>query len=86
MFIFNCLKFLCLCWFWIRPNKKPSATVYFSFFILLYIVILTGPLGASRFMVPVLPIYLIMAVIGGWDLMNKIRNYERKTSLTLPSS
>ena len=79
VFVGNCIKFLCFIWFWIQHWKHASMITYLSLLFLLYIVLLTGPLGASRFMVPVLLIYLVMATIGFTDLLHrfKINRAER---------
>ena len=78
IFVGNCIKFLCFIWFWIQQWRQASMTTYLSLIFLLYIVLLTGPLGASRFMVPVLLIYLVMATVGFTDLLQSFRAKRAK--------
>ncbi|OED38083.1 hypothetical protein AB832_04755 [Flavobacteriaceae bacterium (ex Bugula neritina AB1)] len=88
IFGFNVLKLIGFIWFWIKNYKKASLLFWILFFVIAYIVALTGPLGASRFFVPVLPIYLLFSVIGMSHLISiiKKRYYCTNTSLTFPSS
>ncbi|WP_299897818.1 glycosyltransferase family 39 protein [uncultured Aquimarina sp.] len=66
---FNLIKAVGFIWFWIKNYKKANLTILIILSVVLYIVILTGPLGASRFFVPILPAYLLFAVLGCNDIV-----------------
>jgi 4-amino-4-deoxy-L-arabinose transferase-like glycosyltransferase len=57
IFLFNTFKFLCFVFFIIRLNSNKYLKG-FVLFLILYVAFLTGPLGASRFMMPLLPLYI----------------------------
>ncbi|GAA0712799.1 hypothetical protein GCM10009430_03630 [Aquimarina litoralis] len=73
---FNLVKVVGFIWFWIKNYKEVNLTILTIIFIVLYIVILTGPLGASRFFVPILPAYLVFAVLGCNDIVLKLTKNE----------
>ncbi|GAA4115871.1 hypothetical protein GCM10022393_16240 [Aquimarina addita] len=75
--LFNLLKVVSFIWFWIINYKKTNLILLFILFIILYIIFLTGPLGASRFFVPVLPAYLLFSSIGFVDLIKRLRKKTR---------
>ena len=62
--LFNVLKFIGFVLFWIKNYRTVPKTYWFMLFILVYIVGLTGIIGASRFFITVLPFYLIFAALG----------------------
>lgn len=63
--LFNLLKFLGLVFFF--ANKKVKVELRILIFILVgYIVLATGPSGASRFAMPLLPI-IIFACLSSWN-------------------
>jgi hypothetical protein len=62
--IFNIIKFLGFIAFWIKNHKKTPSVLWLAFFIIIYVTLLTGPLSASRFLVPFLPLYCMFAAIG----------------------
>jgi hypothetical protein len=64
IFIFNLIKIYGFLIFWIKNYKSTSPTLWFVLLIIIYISILTGPGGASRFLVPVIPIYCMIASLG----------------------
>ncbi|WP_108804885.1 glycosyltransferase family 39 protein [Aquimarina sp. Aq107] len=73
--IFNLLKGVGFIWFWIKNYRETSFILATILFIILYIVALTGPLGASRFFVPILPSYLIISVLGFSNLTTSLKSY-----------
>jgi 4-amino-4-deoxy-L-arabinose transferase-like glycosyltransferase len=54
---FNLLKAACFLLF-IFSRKINKGVLWFIVFLIFYIALLTGPLGASRFMMPLLPLYM----------------------------
>ncbi len=62
--ILNIFKVIGFILFWIKHYKTAPALQWFMLFIIIYITMLTGLIGASRFMVPLLPIYLLFATLG----------------------
>ncbi len=77
---FNFIKIAGFIFFGIKNCTKLSYSLWFMVILLGYIIGLTGPLGASRFMVPILPIYLIIAVIG---IESLLKNYLKKLYLKI---
>ncbi|WP_405209269.1 glycosyltransferase family 39 protein [Aquimarina sp. LLG6339-5] len=73
--IFNLLKGIGFIWFWIKNYRKTNFVLATILFIILYIVSLTGPLGASRFFVPILPSYLIISALGFSDLTTSLKTH-----------
>ncbi len=61
---FNIIKAFGFILFWIKNYKTASPFLIFTLFIIVYIACLTGPSGASRFLVPILPLYCIFASQG----------------------
>ncbi|WP_299435096.1 hypothetical protein [uncultured Aquimarina sp.] len=74
--IFNFLKLTGFIWFWIKNYKRSNLLILSFLFVILYIVALTGPLGASRFFVPILPTYLMFSVLGFTDLIHKLKHFR----------
>jgi hypothetical protein len=64
IFVFNLIKMYGFTIYWVMHYKTATPILYFALFIILYIAILTGPGGASRFLVPVLPFYCMFASKG----------------------
>tara|TARA_R110002049_G_scaffold1113_8_gene8231 strand:+ start:2916 stop:4220 length:1305 start_codon:yes stop_codon:yes gene_type:complete len=62
--LFNVFKIVGFILFWIKNHKKTPAVFWFMLFIITYFVVLTGIIGAARFLVPILPIYLLFATLG----------------------
>lgn len=62
--IFNLLKLYGFSKYWIINYKASPPVFWFSLFIILYVTLLTGPLSASRFLVPLLPLYCMFASLG----------------------
>ncbi|MCB0450240.1 MAG: glycosyltransferase family 39 protein [Confluentibacter sp.] len=64
LLLFNVFKLIGFVLFWVRHYKTAPALYWFMLLIILYIVGLTGPIGAARFLVPILPMYLLFATSG----------------------
>ncbi|MFD1616464.1 hypothetical protein [Gelatiniphilus marinus] len=64
LMLFNILKLIGFALFWKNNYKTAPKVFWFMLFIIAYITVLTGLIGASRFLVSVLPIYLLFAVLG----------------------
>jgi hypothetical protein len=64
MLLFNIFKLAGFVIFWINNYKTTPALFWFMLFIIIYIVTLTGLIGSARFLVPILPIYLMFAALG----------------------
>ncbi len=62
--LFNLFKIVGFAMFWIKQYKNVPKALWFMLFIIIYIVALTGIIGAARFLVPVLPLYLFIATLG----------------------
>ena len=62
--IFNLFKIIGFILFWIKNYNKTPAVFWFMLFIIAYFFALTGIIGAARFLVPILPIYLLFATLG----------------------
>ncbi len=84
--LINLFKFLGFLWFLIKHLKKASLIIWVMLIFIGYIVGLTGPIGASRFLIPILPLYLFLSLYGLSNLLVTIKNYWTKTSFTSPSS
>lgn len=71
LFLFNVLKLILMVKFLF--NRSYSILIRIMILILpLYIVAVTGPIGASRFLMPVLPIIFIMSMAQKkWNLFSK---------------
>ncbi len=82
----NLFKFMGFIWFLVTLLRKSPFHFWIIAFFVLYVAVITGPIGAARFVVPILPLYLFMGIYGLGDLMKKIRNYWARTSLAFPSS
>lgn len=64
IFLFNIIKIVGFILFWIKNHNKAPTVFWFMLFIITYFVVLTGLIGAARFLVPILPIYILFAVLG----------------------
>ncbi len=73
--LLNLIKGVGFVWFWIKNYRKTNFVIVTTLFLILYVVALTGPLGASRFFVPVLPAYLVFSVLGCSDLLATLKNF-----------
>ncbi|WP_425555840.1 hypothetical protein [Flavivirga jejuensis] len=62
--LFNMFKIIGFVLFWIKHYKTTSSLCWFMLFIIIYFAALTGIIGTSRFLVPLLPIYLLFSTIG----------------------
>jgi hypothetical protein len=62
--IFNLFKIVGFILFWIKNYNKTPAVFSFMLFIIAYFFLLTGVIGAARFLIPILPIYLLFATLG----------------------
>ncbi|WP_165876077.1 glycosyltransferase family protein [Mariniflexile fucanivorans] len=80
--IFNLLKLYGFCRFWITNYKIAPPVLWFAFFIIIYITFLTGPLAASRFLVPLLPLYCMFASLGLLIHFKSFKNHN-KSNLTI---
>jgi len=71
LFIFNLFKILLLIKFLF--NKKIALIIRLALLCFpIYIVFLTGPIGASRFLMPVIPLLFTMVLsIESWNLLKK---------------
>ncbi|MFD0990241.1 hypothetical protein ACFQ1R_09045 [Mariniflexile jejuense] len=72
--ILNLIKLFGFGKFWITNYKTVSPVLWLAFFIIIYVTLLTGPLSASRFLVPLLPLYCMFASLGLLNLQKKIIN------------
>jgi len=84
--IINLVKFLGFLWFLIKLLKRAPFIFWIILIFVGYISGITGPLGAARFMIPILPLYLFLALYGIGDLLNTLKIYWAKISLISPSS
>ncbi|WP_299520932.1 hypothetical protein [Winogradskyella sp.] len=73
--LFNLIKFLGFLWFLIRKLKQSKLIIWIIFGFILYIAGLTGPLGASRFIIPVLPLYLFISLYGISDFISTTKSF-----------
>jgi 4-amino-4-deoxy-L-arabinose transferase-like glycosyltransferase len=64
LLIVNCAKFFGFLVFTFSRRKVPIVLLLLSVLMVGYIAVLVGPVGASRFLVPVLPIYLYSSLVG----------------------
>jgi len=64
LLLFNILKIIGFILYWIKHYKATPELYWFMLFIIVYIVGLTGLIGAARFFVPILPIYILFATVG----------------------
>ena len=64
LLLFNLIKGFGFARFWIKNYKTVPLVGWFMLFIIIYISGLTGIIGASRFLVPILPIYILFATLG----------------------
>jgi hypothetical protein len=55
--LFNLFKAVCFLLF-IFGKKINKDLLWFIVFLIIYVALMTGPLGASRFMMPLLPLYI----------------------------
>ena len=62
--VFNIIKAFGFTLFWIKNYKTAPPFLFYALFIIVYIVGLTGPSGAARFLVPLIPLYCIFASQG----------------------
>jgi len=62
--LFNLLKIIGFIAFWFKNYKSISPAFWFMLLLIIYIVSLTGLIGAARFVVPILPLYLLFSIIG----------------------
>jgi len=74
IFLFNTFKFLCFVFFIFRHNSNKYFKG-FVLFLILYVAFLTGPIGASRFMMPLLPLYIGCCLL---FLSNRIMPHGRR--------
>ena len=69
--LFNLIKLFGFIWFLIKQLRTAKLVLWVMLGLICYIAILTGPLGASRFMVPILPLYLFISLYGISDFVKK---------------
>lgn len=62
--ILNFIKVIGFSLYLIKYPKSVSPFLIYTLLIIIYIVFLTGPLGASRFLVPIIPFYCMFASLG----------------------
>lgn len=74
---FNCIKLVSFVFFCFNRRKQFNLLIVTSLFIILYIAILTGPMGTSRYFTPLVPLYVSFAVIGFSDLIEKIKQKRK---------
>nr|WP_281397749.1 glycosyltransferase family 39 protein [Winogradskyella flava] len=67
--LFNILKFLGFGYFLATKLRHSKLIFWIILILILYVAFLTGPLGASRFMVPILSLYLFIALYGLSDFI-----------------
>jgi len=73
IFLFNAAKIIGFVMYWVSHYKTTPITLWFMLLIIVYIALLTGPSGASRFFVPILPLYCMLAAIGLSSKQQQIR-------------
>lgn len=62
--LFNVFKIIGFVIFWFKNYKTTPVLYWFMLFIIIYISGLTGLIGSSRFLVSILPIYIVFATLG----------------------
>lgn len=62
--IFNLIKGFGFARFWMKNYKTAPFVCWFMLFLIVYIAGLTGIIGAARFLLPILPIYILFATLG----------------------
>lgn len=62
--LMNLFKIVGFIMFWLNNYKNASPLFWFMLAIIIYIVALTGLIGAARFVVPILPLYLLFSILG----------------------
>ena len=62
--LFNILKLIGFARFWVNNHKTTPMVFWFMLLVIIYITTLTGLIGSSRFLVPILPIYILFATLG----------------------
>jgi hypothetical protein len=75
--LFNGVKIVGFVMYWANHYKTTPATLWFMLFVIVYIALLTGPSGASRFLVPILPLYCLFAAQGLTSNEQHIRRFLR---------
>ncbi len=78
--IFNSCKFFGFVWFWLYNYKTASFTHWIMGLLILYMAVITGPLGAARFVIPILPLYLFFAIYGFSHAYQKFKRYRFRTT------
>lgn len=84
--IINFFKLIGFLWFLIKHLKKSPLIYWIMLVFIVYIAGISGPVGAARFVISILPLYLFLSLYGLTDLFNITKNYWMRTSLTSPSS
>jgi len=73
LLILNIIKGIGFILYWLKNYKNTPPLLWFAIFIILYISSLTGAVGSSRFLVPVLPIYCMFAALGFTHTVYKLK-------------
>lgn len=73
LLIINVLKVSGFIWCLIKLLKNSPLVIWVILFFIVYLVSITGPLGASRFVIPILPLYLFISLYGLSSLLNRIK-------------
>ncbi|MEL0454965.1 glycosyltransferase family 39 protein [Flavobacteriaceae bacterium SZ-1-7] len=71
--LFNIIKAVGFILFWLKQENRKLPISLFTLCIIIYIAALTGPSGASRFLVPILPIYCMFAAQGFNKRLNVLK-------------
>ncbi len=74
--LFNILKLIGFARFWLYNYKTTPMIFWFMLFVIIYITALSGLIGSSRFLVPILPMYILFATLG----LSKKTTYEKSYS------
>ncbi|HWR94039.1 MAG TPA: hypothetical protein VN192_02430, partial [Flavobacterium sp.] len=70
IFLVNIFKFICLIGF-IFQRSSNKYIKWFMLFLIFYIAFLTGPLGVSRYMMPLVPLYIGCCLVFLSQTLNK---------------
>ncbi len=74
------VKFIGFTWFVVGLFKQNKLLWWIVIGIIIYISALTGPLGAARFIVPVLPFYTFASIYGITALWKRIKGRSKVTT------
>lgn len=75
LLLFNSIKIIGFILFWLKSYKTTPALLWFMLFIIIYFTALTGLIGSSRFLIPILPFYIFFSTLG----LSKNRHTNEKS-------